>query len=468
MSDLSFYGHVLAEYSGRGQLRFEADQTLSCTFSVGQLADGAIVLLADALDYEGISWPPGRLAVFEGTTLQQEQLVSEGRGLAITDLRSPSADATLPLAFDLQALTVSLAKDAKQCPVATEARFGVTNFILAANTHASLRLHGPAGQIQADLLAASDAERVVKRIRTLRAIDVTCELRVRLGQGVPLEAAREYAHTLCTVLSIANGSRVAWVYCDLYDELGQRLRREHRNHVTKRYTGLPVIDYRAGWTADAQRFTEGAFHILATQAEPLLRPAIIDSMLDAKADADFLEARGAKLAVTLEMLRWTLAELEGRKASEVLIPWPTLDAVAPDLRVAMTTVLDAHGVAPTDRDQLVASRSLRRLNQAGAQGGDFGRLLRQLSARIGLRADPDTLDRVTSSRHALVHEGKFYCQLDPDDRSASLPPLPRAPDEYYSLISFLDRVILKLLRYQGPYLDWNVPAGEQPIVAAMA
>jgi hypothetical protein len=105
---------------------------------------------------------------------------------------------------------------------------------------------------------------------------------------------------------------------------------------------------------------------------------------------------------------------------------------------------------------------LRRLNQAGAQGGDFGQRLHQLNARIGLAADDETIERVTRSRHALVHEGKFYCQLAPQSRPASLPPLASAADEYYFLIGFLDRVLLALFRYRGPYLDWRVAAGQQP------
>ena len=51
--------------------------------------------------------------------------------------------------------------------------------------------------------------------------------------------------------------------------------------------------------------------MLAMDSEPLLRSAIIEPLFDAKAHEDFLEARGAKVAVTLELLRWTLVSAEG-------------------------------------------------------------------------------------------------------------------------------------------------------------
>jgi hypothetical protein len=330
-----------------------------------------------------------------------------------------------------------------------------------------LTLHTPAGTIAVELVAVPDAEYIVQRIRALRKIDVTCELQVPLDQGVSLAVVGEHAHTLCRALSIANGSRVEWVYCDLYDASGARLERQHRNHVTKRYTGWPIIDHRGGWTPDARRFTEDAFRMLVMDAEPLLRPAIIESLFDAKAQEDFLEARGAKVAVTLEMLRWTLVSAEGRREPEPLVGWPAFEALTPDLRAAIVAVLDAHRIPPGERERLVADRSLRRLNQAGAQGGDFGRRLHRLNGRIGLRAEADTLERVTRSRNALVHEGKFYCQLAPASRPGSLPPLASAADEYYFLVAFLDRLILALLRYEGPYLDWSVPGetGYPPAIA---
>jgi hypothetical protein len=40
-------------------------------------------------------------------------------------------------------------------------------------------------------------------------------------------------------------------------------------------------------------------------------------------------------------------------------------------------------------------------------------------------------------------------------------------DEYFYLVALLDRLILALLRYLGPYLDWSVPdeAGHPPAIA---
>lgn len=61
--------------------------------------------------------------------------------------------------------------------------------------------------------------------------------------------------------------------------------------------------------------------MLAMDSEPLLRSAIIESLFDAKAHEDFLEARGARVMITLEMLRWTLVSPEGRRKPGPLMEW---------------------------------------------------------------------------------------------------------------------------------------------------
>ena len=116
--------------------------------------------------------------------------------------------------------------------------------------------------------------------------------------------------------------------------------------------------------------------------------------------------------------------------------WPAFEALTPDLRAARAAVRDAHRIPPDEREQLVAAGSLRRLNQAGAQGGDFDRMLHQLNDRIGLRVEADTLERVTCSRHARVHEGKFYCQLAarPACRPWPAPPMNTSISSRFSIV----------------------------------
>jgi hypothetical protein len=66
------------------------------------------------------------------------------------------------------------------------------------------------------------------------------------------------------------------------------------------------------------------------------------------------------------------------------------------------------------------------------------------------------------SRDYLVHTGEFYCDCaKPKDR-AEVTPLPDPTTEFFFLVSFLDRLFLKLLGYSGQYADWRkMPGHEQ-------
>jgi hypothetical protein len=60
------------------------------------------------------------------------------------------------------------------------------------------------------------------------------------------------------------------------------------------------------------------------------------------------------------------------------------------------------------------------------------------------------------SRNSLVHTGLFYCQHYDDNAVLIQKGLPTTPqEEYFYIMSFLDRLMLKLLGYSGPYLDWG-------------
>src|SRR5690606_1603810 len=69
--------------------------------------------------------------------------------------------------------------------------------------------------------------------------------------------------------------------------------------------GLAVIDPRADAAEETKAFVECTMPIFRKRKEELrLDRGTIDSYLDAKAEGDYLETRGAKLALALETLRF--------------------------------------------------------------------------------------------------------------------------------------------------------------------
>ena len=58
-------------------------------------------------------------------------------------------------------------------------------------------------------------------------------------------------------------------------------------------------------------------------------------------------------------------------------------------------------------------------------------------------------------RDYLVHTGRFYSQAATAEDRDEVPPSATPFEEFCFLISFLDRLYLKLFGYSGPYFDWR-------------
>jgi hypothetical protein len=92
-------------------------------------------------------------------------------------------------------------------------------------------------------------------------------------------------------------------------------------------------------------------------------------------------------------------------------------------------------------------------------------VLKALLNYAGVTANPREVKLFVASRNALVHEGKFYVEAAKPEQRRRLPPLADALSEYFFLVSFLDRFMMKLFGYSGAYVDWaKYPAHEQGVL----
>ena len=112
-------------------------------------------------------------------------------------------------------------------------RFGLANLLFAGNTWAKwqvgntiyeafvLPLH--IGEIEITLRRRPDYEEIAERLRSLRAAEVSAEAVVSASCG--MEDATKAVEDLCWLLSVARGTKVNWVYTDVF----RQRRRADRN-----------------------------------------------------------------------------------------------------------------------------------------------------------------------------------------------------------------------------------------------
>ena len=72
---------------------------------------------------------------------------------------------------------------------------------------------------------------------------------------------------------------------------------------------------------------------------------------------------------------------------------------------------------------------------------------------ISLPLSDDELELFVRSRNSLVHKGDLYCNTANNRDRVTCPPKQTPADEYFFLTNILDRMFLKILGYQGIYID---------------
>jgi hypothetical protein len=106
---------------------------------------------------------------------------------------------------------------------------------------------------------------------------------------------------------------------------------------------------------------------------------------------------------------------------------------------------------PADKVAMIASEGkVRGLNRAAFRG-----ILKALCRHASLTVPSKEIELFILCRDYLVHTGQFDCQGGTAEEWANVPPAATPLEEFCFLISFLDRVFLKLFGYSGDYFDWR-------------
>lgn len=277
----------------------------------------------------------------------------------------------------------------------------------------------------------------------MRSIDVTCEVIARISGNERIEQLTEAVSDLCYLLSVARGTKIQWIYRDEYDEAGSCVARTHASTVTKPSCPLAVIDPAADTATDTKTFLEQTYPVyISKRNDYRLNRGTIDAYLDAKAENDYLETRAVKLAVAMEMLKNVFVEQPNSPAKEFIVEEKDFESVVAPISESMERFLEETGINDQgDRRALSNKSKIRGLNRRS-----FRYFLVTLCNTLELNVSAQDLDLFVHCRNALIHNGRFYCSLLTNDTENKVK-------EYGFLVSFLDRIFLKLLGYSGPYIN---------------
>ncbi len=288
--------------------------------------------------------------------------------------------------------------------------YGITNFVFDAMFSLDLEHDGISTAVSVE--PVKHHSKVITRLQDLQSIDVTCEITISIHETEDIANLDQVINNLCYLLSVAQGTKIQWIYRSFYEETNVCLSRVHASKVAKGYGPLSLLRS----DRDIQTFVKGTYSIYARNCERYrLDMGTIDTYLDAKAENDYLQVRGIKLAVAMEVIKDVFTSL-------------------PD--------------SPIEKFMLSKNKLKRR---------GFGDILDDIFKRIHLQLDEEDRKHFIDCRNSLIHQGRFYCETAEQGTQEQ----EYLVQEYFFLVNVLDKVFLKLLGYHEAYWDRRLP--RQPV-----
>lgn len=449
------YSKVIRTYRGKGKLKLTNGDEFPCYITIQQIETGLIYITCKFASK--MAQAAATIQFIMNSSLQDVELVygktrdgmnfeSQGKLFIAHAKVTVFASPNRPAMMTLVAQEVDFWKE-NQCHV-EQYRFGVVNFEFIGNHPAkriirdgtkrvehfyiNLELKTPWGIVVAD--PVPDYDDAIRRIRAQKGISVTCEVVAKPSEVTELHAVASKVDELCRLLSLARGTKITWISAEECMEDGEAHRIILRNSVTWPFSSPALIDPRN--PQDTAIFIEKVYPTYLKLRDSYNLNIVIEQYLDAKRATVYLETR-ALAAVSL------LDFLQGRYASQC-----GLDKIVSNFGNEKKKKLRIH--LKEYLKELFPCIDGSTLNEMAEKVSELNRrsylnLLILWVRDLGLDMSQDELSKVKDTRNSLVHDAKFRS----DDSKGKTR-------EYFQVIRLIDQIFLKLLGYDGYFIDINL------------
>jgi hypothetical protein len=449
----SDFDSSVATYLGSGGLSVHGRGTVQCRFRADQDADGSIQIVfsgISALDF--VNHLPSVVkseitADFRGTTDDGIPITAKCTGGRTLSL---DAAGNATIYFAPRALTAY-----PEITLNTECRLLITNFAFPPFTQLGEPPHHPPPHVFSLDIAPETVEIEIKplddyvqrivHIQQTRTVLPTASLTIRTKAAMAVTWYHELASRLCNLISVAAGTAVQWIAADGFDAEIKKHYRFHSARVTKPFCSLPTIpikelSYQVGTRVLTEFLQKGLNRLRETDERQVAN--LIAAFLDARLEGEFLETRAIKIAVTLEILKNGFVDRFMSERWDSMMP----SAVRKKLVRVASTALKAEGF-----NTEVIKTATEALNQLSRP--PLRMLIEYMVDTLPVALDRATVKRAVAIRNRLIHAGRFLSDTSRD--KARELKIADAFQEFYILVSFVDRLMLGILGHSGPYNDYS-------------
>ena len=454
-SHLPYYGDAIIEYAGEGIIVLADNTELKCKFNAGQFINGNIVLICIILpiDIHRIDmqiWKEGlaRADYLKGQTQDGKTLEATKLGYAIS--RAVSDDQAFVCAiFNPSSVIIDMQKDVAPNGIA----FGITNFGFKGfqfnHPQYIEYLELDILEKKLDIWKVRHYDDIINRMRLVREARITSEIWTELSGMEEVEKMEKIITDLCYVLSVASGSKVQWIYRDVFSG-EERISTLHKLVPNKPYNSWTIMGTEMDPIILAEfikiafpRFLSSLDFFGEVNDVPRIKAAI-DALMDARIETDFLQIKGIKLVTTMEIVKEMFRVWMPKKK---FLTNSELKKFGEEIKKALEPIFAGYFPDLPEEERTDAIGELKELNRPS-----FRYILSNGFEKIEFQAKKRDVDLLLKSRNNLVHQGRFYCETATEDQARECEPLKDAEEEYAFISQFLSDVFLSLLGYK---CAWN-------------
>lgn len=439
--NLDLYNNYISRYRGKGYLILKDGYHADCTFDACQFTNGKIQILCKFISIDAGLMVYRKSAIrFEGVTTEGSFIYGSGNMLYIKGEMGTENSAT----YSISKLYITKNRNR----MANKIAFGLTNLELDGQKH-KLQVGSNQNELSKcvtiELVPIKNYIKIINQLEALNGVNVTYQAIIGINNKEDSEIFEGIVDDLCYLLSVAQGTKIQWIYVNRILDEDCILSCLHSNRRTKRYNPSTLIH-----SHDIEKFIKCTYNSYKEKKIALkLDKGLIDAYLDAQSQEDYIETRAVKLAVTIEMLKATLIELpEFGLEEHVLDNNYFKNQIAPELCDKFKEILT--NKPPNNKSRKGDQTELDCLNQISCINRiSFRRILKKICKSICPKLNKD-INRFVVSRNSLIHNARFHCQMvNPKcDNSEKI-------EEYFFLINFINILFLRLLGYTGNYYDYR-------------
>jgi len=436
MFSLDKYGKIVREYRAEGLLNFNDKRGFDCSVHAVQLADGKIIAsclfekdLHTLRQYLNQDIP---IISITGVTESNEQFLLKEDTVILS-----FSDSGKSIRIVVRSKSMGVRRQINRAPKLV--KFGITNFRFIGNrciknanrTHLGILILNLPDSV-VEIYQLPDYDEIIESLRVQRGIDLTCEANVTISSLADTRKAAKLVNDVCTLLSIARGTKINWIYYDCYGEYGERIASFHRNNNIWEYTHAPLIDWQN--PNETPSFVGQVYEPFLQKKNIHGLDIAIDAYLEAKRTSIFLETRALEAIIVIEFLKSKYAV---KKGTDLLVNIGQFKNIQRSVENLLAEQFKQMSLSPENDVLENMKLKIPELNRR-----PFKSILRNMFADIELTISDDELERFVKIRNSLVHKASFTKQTKQGEW-----------EEYTLIMSILDRIFLRILSYSGDILD---------------